>query len=84
MQRGLSILRSLKVANINIQINRTLTEKPIYVMKYYTTIKMILTKCLITYENVSDGLLKNLGHKFVYVYFLNREAKWLKENVPKW
>ena len=75
MQRGLSILRSLKVANINIQINRTLTEKPIYVMKYYTTIKMILTKCLITYENVSDGLLKNLGHKFVYVYFLNREAK---------
>lgn len=44
-------------------------------MEYYTTIKMILIKCLITYKNVSDGLLKKLGHKFVYVYFLKREAK---------
>ena len=49
-------MRSLKIANVNIQINRTLKEEPIYVMEYYTTFKMILTKCLITYKNVSDRL----------------------------
>lgn len=70
MQKGLSILRSLKIANTNIQINRTLKVEPIYIMEYYTTFKMILTKCLITYKNVSDELFKKLGHKFAYVYFL--------------